>query len=108
MKKLLYGLPKSVKRPKGAILIDGKHVADTLQCVHCSAHWVVVAGSGKHRGWCLRCKGPLCGSVRCMGDCIPLRKRLEGWEKKKPRRQLLKELDKEARSYMFSNGIYVK
>ena len=49
---------------------------DTLQCVHCGGHWVVQPGSGKKRGFCLKCTGPLCGKKRCF-RCVPFEKSLE-------------------------------
>lgn len=44
---------------------------DTMQCVHCEKHWIVEPGSGKHRGWCLKCNGPVCGAHFCMTTCRP-------------------------------------
>lgn len=87
------------KKAKGAIILDGKHVADTIQCVHCSAHWIPISGSGRQRGWCLHCKGPLCGQSLCMGSCIPLERRLEGWEQGLTRRQVLTRMEK-SRKYI--------
>lgn len=81
----------AVKGAKGAVIVDGKHVGDTLRCVHCSAHWVHQEGSGIRRGWCLNCKGPICGSPLC-DDCIPLESRLEGWEQGKTKKQVMNEL----------------
>ena len=52
---------------------------DTLQCVHCGAHWVVRPGSGRVRGWCLKCCGPTCGQGRC-DECIPVEKKLDQTE----------------------------
>lgn len=72
--------------------MDGRHVGDTLQCVHCSAHWASQPGSGIKRGWCLNCKGPLCGSELC-DVCIPLEKRLQGWEGGRPKAEVLHDLD---------------
>lgn len=53
---------------------------DTLQCVHCNAHWNVEPGSGKKRGWCILCHGPHCGGKNCW-TCVPFEKKLERWEK---------------------------
>ncbi len=52
---------------------------ETLQCVHCNAHWIVRPGSGIKRGWCLRCMGPHCGQAACW-SCEPFEKKLERWE----------------------------
>ena len=68
----------SVARPSGGILIDGKHVADTIQCCHCGSHWIPVRGSGIVRGWCHYCQGPICGA-RC-ATCVPAEKMIEALE----------------------------
>ncbi|MEM3169996.1 MAG: hypothetical protein QW838_04410 [Candidatus Nitrosotenuis sp.] len=85
---------KAVKKPAGAVMLDGKQFGDTLRCVHCSAHWVVQPGSGKRRGFCIKCKGPLCGSPLCVDTCIPLEARLAGWEKGLSKREVLREIDR--------------
>lgn len=64
------------KNSNGAVVIDGKHVADTIQCVHCGKHWIPKPGSGKVRGWCVSCNGASCGDTRCM-DCVPFEAKLE-------------------------------
>ena len=51
---------------------------DTLQCVHCMQHWMVEPGSGRRRGWCTRCSGPLCGAEECMKNCVPFEKKVYG------------------------------
>lgn len=76
---ILPGKPQSVRNPSGFIFVDGQQVADTLQCVHCQAHFVVVHGSGKKRGWCLNCGGPTC-SPKC-ADCYPAEKQMEDEER---------------------------
>lgn len=65
-------------RPKGHITIsgpDGVIEADTLQCVHCGGHWRVEPGSGKLRGFCANCNGPVCGPS--CADCVPFEKQME-------------------------------
>lgn len=51
----------------GNIVMSG----EMLQCVHCQHNWIVCRGSGRHRGWCMKCGGPTCGSKACE-TCIPL------------------------------------
>lgn len=51
---------------------------DTLQCVHCMKHWIVEPGSGRQRGWCLKCSGPLCGAEKCMTRCVPFEAKVYG------------------------------
>ena len=61
---------------------------DILICRHCDYLWQVVPGSGRKRGWCTRCNGPLCareiplGSGRrpCMESCTPMPLRIERME----------------------------
>ena len=55
-------------RPNGTVLIfgpTGLKEFDTRRCVHCQAHFPVSPGSGKIRGFCQRCMGPICGP-----DCL--------------------------------------
>lgn len=63
----------------GYITIDGMVAAQTLQCCHCPAHWVVRTGSGTVRGWCQKCNRPTCGARDCDASgpngCMP-------WEEK--------------------------
>jgi len=49
--------------------------AATLQCVHCGGHWQVQPGSGKLRGFCFRCNGPVCGPG--CAECVPMEAMLE-------------------------------
>jgi len=74
----------SARRPAGhVIMVDPGGVelmADTLQCVHCGAHWIVKPGSGRKRGFCLKCMGPTCGSPRCEHSCNPVEAQIEAME----------------------------
>lgn len=88
-----------VKNAAGGIIVDGIQVADTLRCVHCSAHWVPIKGSGKRRGYCMVCKGVTCGSIKC-DICIPLEARLEGWESHKSLRQVLDGIEKSPKHFV--------
>jgi hypothetical protein len=54
----------------------------TVQCVHCSGHFAVKPGSGKVRGWCHNCCGPVCGP-QCAA-CVPFQQMLENMEKGRP------------------------
>ena len=66
----------------GTIALDGKCVADTLQCCHCNKHFIVEKGSGNRRGFCMHCMGPTCGDYLC-DTCIPFEKKLDLFEKGK-------------------------
>jgi hypothetical protein len=70
-----YADALAVRRPAGAILIDGAQVADTAQCVHCNGHFVMVKGSGTIRGFCRNCNGIVCGPG--CAACVPFEKRLD-------------------------------
>lgn len=65
----------TVRKPAGYILIVSpdapRFEADTLQCVHCGKHWMVVRGSGIRRGFCTKCGGVTCGAHRCETQCEP-------------------------------------
>ena len=50
----------------------------TKQCVHCGDHWIVFPGSGRIRGFCMQCNGPICGP-KCQ-KCIPQERQLEARE----------------------------
>lgn len=62
---------------KSAVVVDGRLVAETAQCVHCGAHEEIIYGSGKTRGYCPDCKGFVCGLHECMRVCQPFEARLE-------------------------------
>lgn len=78
----------------GAIIIDSKHVADTLQCVHCSSHEQIIKGSGKKRALCPQCNmGFVCGRKACMIH-IPFEAKLEYMESKANNSKVLLKLEK--------------
>lgn len=64
------------KKEAGVILIDGKQVASTKQCCHCGGHFIMKKGSGKLRGYCMKCHEITCGKIECC-KCIPFEKKLE-------------------------------
>lgn len=70
-------LGHSYRKESGAIVLDGRHVASTQQCVHCGSHERVSPGSGKKRGWCMHCGGFVCGRPNCMKYCVPHEARIE-------------------------------
>lgn len=51
----------------------------TVQCVHCGGHWVPQPGSGRVRGFCTNCNGPICGPS-CQ-QCVPAEQLLENLER---------------------------
>ncbi len=72
----------TVRRPAGYTVSTsdlGTDEHDTRQCVHCGCHWEVSPGSGKTRGFCRNCMGPICGQ-RC-AVCYPMEKQLDDAER---------------------------
>lgn len=70
-------------RMRGTLIstpIDGGKVvqSDTVQCVHCQAVWQWKPGSGKTRGFCLKCNGFFCGP-QCEA-CVPIEQVIENLE----------------------------
>lgn len=75
-----------IRKPKGYIIetdIYGcVNEADTNQCCHCGNHFRIIKGSGKKRGFCLKCMQTTCGKLKC-DICYPFEKKLEEYEKGK-------------------------
>ena len=73
----------SALRPSGTVCITtpdgGETQHDTLQCAHCGRHWVVLPGSGRVRGFCLKCMKPTCGAPEC-DACDPVEAKLQRLE----------------------------
>lgn len=63
-------------KESGYIIIDGKEVGCTMQCPHCNTHFPYQKGSGRIRGYCMRCNKMTCGSEPCM-TCIPFEAKLD-------------------------------
>ncbi len=80
MKPNPFGNVQYEAKAAGAVIVDGQEVASTLQCGHCGRHFVSIKGSGRRRGFCLRCDKVTCGSPQC-DICIPFEKQLETMEK---------------------------
>ena len=58
---------------------------DTIMCVHCNGHWVVIPGSGRKRDFCRRCMGPTCGPECPAGTgCVPWEQHIENMETGRP------------------------
>lgn len=68
------------RKPSGTILVGGREVAHTKQCPHCQEHFISVKGSGKLRGFCMRCMAITCGKQACH-ICVPFEKKIEAMEK---------------------------
>ena len=71
-------------KPKGYLYTvesDGRmEEHDTFQCCHCNAHFMIVKGSGKIRGFCMKCMQVTCGKLEC-DICVPFEKKLEAIER---------------------------
>lgn len=78
----------AIRRDDGYVIIadpgSDKPILEiaSVQCVHCGGHWIPQPGSGKIRGFCMRCNGPICGPV-CQ-ECVPTDLLLENMEKGRP------------------------
>jgi hypothetical protein len=66
-------------REDGVIILNGSVVATTKQCCHCGNHFAMIKGSGKKRGYCLKCNSITCGALECC-KCVPFEKKLELFE----------------------------
>jgi hypothetical protein len=75
-----FARAEHVRREAGACLVDGQQVGSTLMCCHCGRHWTPIRGSGRIRGFCLKCMDVTCGSPECL-ECVPYQKRLELMER---------------------------
>lgn len=79
-------LQRTVRRPAGYFVATGpagtEDAGETISCVHCQMHWRVEPGSGRKRGFCLRCNGPTCGKEGCESRCVPFEKALEQAERR--------------------------
>lgn len=64
------------------ILLEGRQVASLVQCCHCAAHFEIVRGSGRIRGFCLQCNKVTCGKESC-NICLPIEVRLDFQEGRK-------------------------
>lgn len=63
---------------------------DSYLCCHCQKICTVVPGSGKKRGFCMKCMKPTCGGPNCH-RCVPFEKRLEEMESKRSIHKMLDE-----------------
>ena len=81
-------MSKLNKREHGRIIVcdpgSDKPILEvaTLQCCHCGGHWFPQPGSGRVRGFCTRCMGPICGPG--CAECVPEEQLLENLEKGRP------------------------
>lgn len=110
------------RKPSGQFIFtgpDGTVEQFTLKCVHCGYNWHVEPGSGKKRGWCMKCKGPICGAEWCCKECVPNDAQLDimGGDRSTIQRywntHFVQEFlgntnNKKLEEYTFKNGILVK
>jgi hypothetical protein len=83
---ILPSEPQYERKASGYIIMDDGNgpveTAATLRCCHGGENFISIKGSGKRRGWCIRCMGVTCGSHEI---CSDWRRRLEDYEKGKTR-----------------------
>ena len=95
---------RAEKKQGGAWIVDGRHVADTIQCVHCSGQFVRMNG-GRTYSYCMKCKGFVCDNPSCQGSCVPLEMRLQEMEIKRSRNETLKVIDSLPRTIILGGKI---
>jgi hypothetical protein len=79
-KHSLSGLLISVPKDGGPTITQ-----ETVTCKHCSYTWVFKPGSGRRRGFCMRCNGITCGRPECNAHgCVPFEQQLENIEAGRP------------------------
>ena len=62
--------------------------SNLLQCCHCQFTWKVERGSGKQRGFCLKCMKPKCGHPKCEAQgCVPWQEKNERLARKMEQRR---------------------
>lgn len=54
--------------PDGNITFEGP----TMTCCHCGDMWIMIKGSGKQRGFCMKCMNVTCGKESC-NICTPIK-----------------------------------
>lgn len=72
-------------REDGVIIADtndGRIETATAWCCHCGTHFTEVRGSGRIRGFCMKCMAKTCGAPGC-DACYPIEKRLDDYERGK-------------------------
>ena len=67
------------KSEDGVIMVNNSVVMTTRQCCHCGMHFAMIKGSGRKRGWCMKCHAITCGNIKCC-TCIPFERKLEEFE----------------------------
>ena len=67
---------------------DKKKECEFVQCCHCQRLWLYKPGSGKVRGFCLRCMGVTCGPD--CDECVPAMQMIENMEAGMPWEQARK------------------
>jgi hypothetical protein len=75
-----FSKAEHIRKEAGGCMLDGMQVGSTLRCCHCGLHWIVIRGSGRQRGFCMKCMDVTCGAPECI-PCLPYEKRIDMIEK---------------------------
>ncbi len=60
-------------------------VQDLVCCVHCGYTWIFQPGSGRRRGFCMRCCGLVCGHKACEEvGCVHRHQQFDNLEQGRP------------------------
>lgn len=73
-----FGDAKHEPHAHGAMIVNGIEVGATMQCPHCSGHFLSVRGSGIQRMFCGPCGAVTCGATAC-NTCIPFQKAIDDY-----------------------------
>lgn len=69
--------------PMGFLEAEGKVYGETHQCCHCGGHFMISPGSGKVRGFCVKCGSVTCGAHQC-DPCLPTEMWIDNVEAGRP------------------------
>jgi hypothetical protein len=86
-----------MRKPSGLILetnLDTGTVLefDTVQCKHCGKHMVMWRHQKSAGHFCSHCASIICPQCAALGDCDPIRKKLEAAAEFEFRKYKIKEL----------------
>lgn len=55
----------------------GTRMFKSVQCCHCGIHDQYIKGSGKRRGYCMKCRHITCDKELCIKECVPYEAQIE-------------------------------
>ncbi len=101
-------------KPSGQFIVSdpirGVKEYYSASCCHCGFNWWVIPGSGRKRGWCMKCMHLTCGKKECM-ECVPRQDQLNLMAGDKKAIQRYKDtltFKKMFKGYEVKDGILIK